>query len=140
MKNWAQFETTEARPLISLAFFSFLFFSCFLSKPSPIALTLSLLPHHTHDPQCADTRSSSKDHREEPDERQRPKILLSSQNQTKNLKPSHQLQKPQPPTPPLARLCVKEPVSTLAETSAQGNSNEDEMVRETERKGERGAQ
>jgi len=79
-------------------------------------------------------RSSSKDHREKPDERQRPKILLSSQNQAK----TSSLPTSSRP-PPLAQLCVEEAVSTLAETSAQGNSNEEEMVRETQR-GRAGAQ
>ena len=81
-------------------------------------------------------RSSSKDHREKPDERgrgggQKPKILLSSQNQAK----TSSLPISSRP-PPLAQLCVEEAVSTLAETSAQGNSNEEETVRERQREGE----
>lgn len=131
-------------PQISLLSIPFIIFS-FLAKPSPIPPTLRTLPHHTHDPPCADMGSSSKDHRAKPDEgergrgRQKPKILLSSPNRAKNLKPSHQLDTPprQPPTPP-AQLCVEEAVSTLAETSAQGNSNEEETVRERHREDEWG--
>lgn len=124
-------------PQISLLSIPFIIFS-FLAKPSPIPPTLRPLPHHTHDPPCADMGSSSKDHRAKPDEgrergrgRQKPKILLSSPNWAKNLKPSHQLDTPL--EPPTAQLYVEEAVSTLAETSAQGNSNEEETVRERHR-------
>lgn len=97
-KIQAQFKTTEAHPLISSPLFPLFWQS--LAPPPPIPLTLRPHPHHTHDPPCADMRSSSKDHREKPDERDREgekdRDLKSSfpPKTRPNLEPSHQPQTP----------------------------------------------
>lgn len=88
----AQFRTTEARPLIS-----FPLFPCFLDKALPHSAHFkSPSAPHPWPPICRHEVKLQRSQREarRGAERQRPKILLSSQNPGQNLQPSHQLQTP----------------------------------------------
>lgn len=72
-------------------------------------------------------------------EGENPKILLPCPNRVQKPQAFPQARHPphlpftSHPGPPPTQLCVEKAVSTLAETSAQGNSNEEETVRETQR-------
>lgn len=128
-----------------LAFISF-FFPLMKKPHAPIVPTLRPLTPHPWTPMCRHevklqrSQRGARRERKGRKETQRPKILLSSKNRPK---PQAFPPTPDPLSPSLlqAQLCVEEAVGTLAETSAQGNSNEKKTVRGTDRKREiQGAQ